>query len=85
MYSVISQSDFEFVESLKIFSYRFWSVITNFGMLRSEFRLFTVRQKKGLGFCSLHYGHMKAKSLILCGPNEMWGGYKGLVYCRNKG
>ena len=42
------------------------------------------------------YGHMKAKSLILCGPNSnsnpnpnpnkyLGFGYEGLVFCRNNG
>ena len=38
------------------------------------------------------YGHTKAKSLILCGPNSnpipnkhLGCGYKGLVFCRNNG
>ena len=40
------------------------------------------------------YGHMMAKSLILCDPNSnsnpnpskfMGFGYKGLVFCRNNG
>ena len=42
---------------------------------------------------STDYGHTKAKSLILCGPNsnlnpekKFWGcGYKDLVFCRNNG
>ena len=33
------------------------------------------------------YGHTKAESLILCGPNSnpkyLGCGYKGLVFCRN--
>ena len=39
---------------------------------------------------STDYGHTKAKSLILCGPNPnpnkyLGFGYKGLVFCRNNG
>ena len=35
---------------------------------------------------SMDYGHTKAKSLILCGPNSniyLGFGYKGLVFCIN--
>jgi hypothetical protein len=31
------------------------------------------------------YGHMMAKSLILCGPNYLEFGYKGLLFCKNNG
>ena len=38
--------------------------------------------------CTTDYGHTKAKSQILCGPNSnpnLGVGYKGLVFCRNNG
>ena len=31
------------------------------------------------------YGHTKAKSQILCGPNSNSNSKKGLVFCRNNG
>ena len=38
--------------------------------------------------CTTDYGHTKAKSQILFGPNvnpNLGVGYKGLVFCRNNG